>query len=179
MLLLVEVDKLIQLLESPIFTYLRLQLLEPQQHAYLVKALYGLLMILPQSRAYVAWSTRPPGPPVFHVWPHHNHHPSPTPTLLIVSSIELNFAHRYTTLKARLDCIPNIVDKLTILEKWVPQIQSLVPRHCYGSLHHQQRSLMRQRLPCAHPCTPLPCAPLMCQGERWRSKGQRWWARRH
>ena len=40
---LVEVDKLIQLLESPIFTFLRLQLLEPQRHAYLVKALYGQL----------------------------------------------------------------------------------------------------------------------------------------
>ncbi len=45
---LTEVDKLIQLLESPIFTYLRLQLLEPQRYAHLVKALYGLLMILPQ-----------------------------------------------------------------------------------------------------------------------------------
>ena len=37
---LVEVDKLIQLLESPIFTYLRLQLLEPQRYAYLVKVRY-------------------------------------------------------------------------------------------------------------------------------------------
>ena len=45
---LVELDKLTQLLESPIFTYLRLQLLEPQRYAYLVKALYGVLMLLPQ-----------------------------------------------------------------------------------------------------------------------------------
>ena len=46
---LVELDKLTQLLESPIFTHLRLQLLEPQRYAYLVKALYGLLMLLPQA----------------------------------------------------------------------------------------------------------------------------------
>lgn len=49
---LVDIDKLVQLLESPIFTALRLQLLEPQRHAYLVKCLYGLLMLLPQSNAY-------------------------------------------------------------------------------------------------------------------------------
>lgn len=49
---LVEIDKLIQLLESPVFTFLRLQLLEPQRYAYLVKALYGLLMLMPQTEAY-------------------------------------------------------------------------------------------------------------------------------
>eukprot|EP00053_Salpingoeca_punica_P015814 m.146505 g.146505 ORF g.146505 m.146505 type:complete len:687 (+) comp16809_c0_seq1:187-2247(+) len=49
---LVEIDKLIQLLESPVFTYVRMQLLEPQKNAYLVKALYGLIMLLPQSTAY-------------------------------------------------------------------------------------------------------------------------------
>lgn len=50
--LLVELDKLIQLLESPIFTSLRLQLLEPQRYAYLIKCLYGILMLMPQSSAY-------------------------------------------------------------------------------------------------------------------------------
>ncbi len=70
---LTEVDKLVQLLESPVFTHLRLQLLEPQRHAHLVKALYGLLMLLPQCRAY-------------------------------------------TTLKARLDCIPTIIHALALLE---------------------------------------------------------------
>ena len=55
---LVEVDKLIQLLESPVFTYLRLQLLDPQRYAYLVKALYGLLMLLPQSAAYTTLKNR-------------------------------------------------------------------------------------------------------------------------
>ncbi|XP_011494021.1 PREDICTED: protein VAC14 homolog [Ceratosolen solmsi marchali] len=47
---LTEVDKLIQLIESPIFTYLRLELLEKNES--LVCALYGLLMILPQSEAF-------------------------------------------------------------------------------------------------------------------------------
>ncbi|EGD83131.1 hypothetical protein PTSG_03767 [Salpingoeca rosetta] len=49
---LVEVDRLIQLLESPIFTYLRLQLLQPRAYAHLIKCLFGLLMLLPQSSAY-------------------------------------------------------------------------------------------------------------------------------
>lgn len=49
---LVEVDKLVQLVESPIFTYLRLQLLDPVSHSALVETLYGLLMLLPQSDAF-------------------------------------------------------------------------------------------------------------------------------
>lgn len=49
---LTEIDKLVQLIESPIFTYLRLQLLDFQQNPYLVKSLYGLLMLLPQSTAF-------------------------------------------------------------------------------------------------------------------------------
>ena len=47
-----EIDKLVQLLESPIFAFLRLQLLDPCQHAPLVRTLYGLLMLLPQSTAF-------------------------------------------------------------------------------------------------------------------------------
>lgn len=50
--LLIQVDKLVQLLESPVFTYLRLQLLEPEKYPYLYKCLYGLLMLLPQSSAF-------------------------------------------------------------------------------------------------------------------------------
>lgn len=50
--ILTEVDRLIQLIESPIFTYLRLELLEVPYNSYLVRALYGLLMILPQSDAF-------------------------------------------------------------------------------------------------------------------------------
>ncbi|XP_006816625.1 protein VAC14 homolog [Saccoglossus kowalevskii] len=49
---LTEIDKLVQLIESPIFTYLRLQLLDVEHNQYLVKSLYGLLMLLPQSSAF-------------------------------------------------------------------------------------------------------------------------------
>ncbi|KAJ4888475.1 Protein VAC14-like protein [Raphanus sativus] len=48
---LVQLDKLIRLLETPIFTYLRLQLLEPGRFTWLLKTLYGLLMLLPQQSA--------------------------------------------------------------------------------------------------------------------------------
>uniref|UniRef100_H2YAI8 Vacuolar protein 14 C-terminal Fig4-binding domain-containing protein n=1 Tax=Ciona savignyi TaxID=51511 RepID=H2YAI8_CIOSA len=50
--LLVELDKLVQLLESPIFAYLRLQLLEGRCRQHLTKCLYSLLMLLPQSRSF-------------------------------------------------------------------------------------------------------------------------------
>jgi vacuole morphology and inheritance protein 14 len=56
--LLVQVDQLVQLLETPVFTYLRLQLLEPAQHPALLKTLYGLLLLLPQSSAWVTLSAR-------------------------------------------------------------------------------------------------------------------------
>ncbi|QCD89573.1 protein VAC14 homolog isoform X2 [Vigna unguiculata] len=49
--LLVQLDKLIRLMETPIFAYLRLQLLEPGRYMWLFKALYGLLMLLPQQSA--------------------------------------------------------------------------------------------------------------------------------
>ncbi|XP_023678505.1 protein VAC14 homolog [Paramormyrops kingsleyae] len=55
---LMEVDKLVQLIESPIFTYLRLQLLDVENNPYLIKALYGLLMLLPQSQAFQMLSHR-------------------------------------------------------------------------------------------------------------------------
>ncbi|KAI0223142.1 hypothetical protein L0F63_005491 [Massospora cicadina] len=56
--MLIQVDKLVQLLESPIFTYLRLQLLEPDKHPFLFKCLYGLLMLLPQSSAFATLKNR-------------------------------------------------------------------------------------------------------------------------
>lgn len=56
--LLVQIDKLVQLIESPVFTSLRLQLLEPDRYPYLFKCLYGLLMLLPQSSAFVSLSRR-------------------------------------------------------------------------------------------------------------------------
>ncbi|XP_076809640.1 protein VAC14 homolog [Clavelina lepadiformis] len=50
--LLIELDKLVHLLESPIFAYLRLQLLEVPCRQFLIKSLYSLLMLLPQSRSF-------------------------------------------------------------------------------------------------------------------------------
>jgi vacuole morphology and inheritance protein 14 len=57
---LMQIDKLVQLLESPIFLKLRLQLLEVSMnyHPDLLKSLYGLLMLLPQSQAYKTLSDR-------------------------------------------------------------------------------------------------------------------------
>lgn len=57
---LMQVDKLVQLLESPVFIQLRLQLLEvaSSHHPQLVKSLYGLLMLLPQSTAFRTLSAR-------------------------------------------------------------------------------------------------------------------------
>lgn len=56
--LLTQLDILIQLLETPVFFKLRLQLLEPEKHPYLFKTLYGLLMILPQSSTYTTLHNR-------------------------------------------------------------------------------------------------------------------------
>ncbi|KAF9528014.1 vacuolar protein 14 C-terminal Fig4p binding-domain-containing protein [Crepidotus variabilis] len=56
--MLVQVDKLVQLIESPVFTYLRLQLLEPERYPYLFKCLYGILMLLPQSSAFISLRNR-------------------------------------------------------------------------------------------------------------------------
>ena len=51
---LMQMDKLVQLLESPIFVHLRLQLLdvESPSHVHLLKSCYGVLMLLPQSDAF-------------------------------------------------------------------------------------------------------------------------------
>lgn len=55
---LIQIDKLVQLLESPVFTYLRMQLLEPERYPHLYKCMYGLLMLLPQSSAFAALKNR-------------------------------------------------------------------------------------------------------------------------
>lgn len=39
---------MVRLLEAPVFTFLRLHLLQPATYPSLMKALYGLLMVLPQ-----------------------------------------------------------------------------------------------------------------------------------
>lgn len=57
--LLVQMDQLVQLLETPVFTFLRLQLLEPGQYTALMKTLHGVLLLLPvQSSAWVTLSSR-------------------------------------------------------------------------------------------------------------------------
>ncbi|KAH8926722.1 ARM repeat-containing protein [Atractiella rhizophila] len=56
--MLIQIDKFVSLLESPVFTALRLQLLEPEKYPYLFKALYGLLMLLPQSSAFTMLRNR-------------------------------------------------------------------------------------------------------------------------
>mmetsp|Transcript_5147 Transcript_5147/g.15711 ORF Transcript_5147/g.15711 Transcript_5147/m.15711 type:complete len:564 (+) Transcript_5147:650-2341(+) len=55
---LLQVDKLVQLLESPIFTHVRLHLLEPEHHPHLLKTLGGILMLLPQSPAFQTLQAR-------------------------------------------------------------------------------------------------------------------------
>ncbi|KAJ0173887.1 hypothetical protein K1T71_010033 [Dendrolimus kikuchii] len=55
---LTEVDKLVQLIESPIFAYLRLELLGGAQSGELRGALFGLLMLLPQTDAFHALRNR-------------------------------------------------------------------------------------------------------------------------
>ncbi|CAM8890183.1 unnamed protein product [Rhodiola kirilowii] len=63
---LVQLDKLINLLETPVFAYLILQLLEPTRCKWLWKALYGLLMLLPhQSAAFKILKTRLKAVPSF------------------------------------------------------------------------------------------------------------------
>ncbi|KAJ2658108.1 hypothetical protein IWW48_004206 [Coemansia sp. RSA 1200] len=55
---LVQLDKLVQLIESPVFTFLRLQLLDPSEQPQLLRTLYGLLMLLPQSSAFAILRNR-------------------------------------------------------------------------------------------------------------------------
>jgi len=50
--LLKQLDQLVHLLESPVFSRLRLRLLEPQRHPALLKCLLGLAMLLPQAGAF-------------------------------------------------------------------------------------------------------------------------------
>ena len=56
--LLVEIDTLVSMLESPIFASLRLNILNPVENPALIKALYAILMFLPQSKAFDTLSRR-------------------------------------------------------------------------------------------------------------------------
>ena len=56
--MLCQLDLLVQLIESPVFSRLRVQLLEPAKHPYLVKTLLGLAMLLPQTDVFRSISER-------------------------------------------------------------------------------------------------------------------------
>ncbi|KAG5896408.1 hypothetical protein JTB14_022492 [Gonioctena quinquepunctata] len=65
---LMEIDKLVQLIESPVFAYLRLDLLEVPCDKNLMRALYGLLMLLPQTEAFATLKTRLSCIPSLHLY---------------------------------------------------------------------------------------------------------------
>jgi len=53
-----EVDQLVQLLESSVFAFLRLHLLEDPNNIQLLRCLYGLLMLMPQTESFHLLSNR-------------------------------------------------------------------------------------------------------------------------
>lgn len=55
---LIMIDQLVQLLEAPVFSYMRIQLLVFGRNSFLVKSLLGILMLLPQSTAYKTLQNR-------------------------------------------------------------------------------------------------------------------------
>ena len=56
--MLIQLDKLVQLIESPVFTSLRLDLCKPRESPELLQCLYGVLMLLPQSSAFATLRNR-------------------------------------------------------------------------------------------------------------------------
>ena len=54
----IQISQLVQLIESSLFNEIRVLLLEPVKNIYLVKTLYGILMLLPQGKAYQALAKR-------------------------------------------------------------------------------------------------------------------------
>jgi vacuole morphology and inheritance protein 14 len=54
----IQLSQLVQLIESSLFNNIRVLLLEPVKNIYLIKTLYGILMLLPQGKAYTALSKR-------------------------------------------------------------------------------------------------------------------------
>ncbi len=55
---LIQLDRVVQLIESPIFVQVRLHLLEPYKYPLLTKTLYNILMILPQGNVFNSLNTR-------------------------------------------------------------------------------------------------------------------------
>ena len=54
----IHLAALVQLLESELYDYIRIRLLEPSSNIYLVRTLYGILMLLPQGQAFNVLSNR-------------------------------------------------------------------------------------------------------------------------
>lgn len=54
----IHLAALVQLLESELYDYIRIRLLEPRSNIYLVRTLYGILMLLPQGQAFNVLSNR-------------------------------------------------------------------------------------------------------------------------
>ena len=55
---LVQLWNIVQLIESPTFLELRIDLLDPGKNYYLIKTLQGILMMIPISKAFTALKTR-------------------------------------------------------------------------------------------------------------------------
>lgn len=86
--MLVQIDRLVQLIESPVFAQMRLQLLEPQTYPFLYKCLYGLLMVLPQSSAFTTLQNRLQSVAAIGTLSI----PKPAPTNILRSSIHIDWA---------------------------------------------------------------------------------------
>ncbi|CAM8945540.1 unnamed protein product [Rhodiola kirilowii] len=100
---LVQLDKLINLLETPVFAYLRLQLLEPARCEWLLKALYGLLMLLPQqSAAFKILKTRLKAVPSFSFSSEYYSYPSAQSGTIILED-GLDYTKQETADNQRLD----------------------------------------------------------------------------
>ena len=54
----IHLGELVQLLESELYDYIRIRLLEPSNNIYLIRTLYGILMLLPQGQAFNVLSNR-------------------------------------------------------------------------------------------------------------------------
>lgn len=55
---LVQLCNIVQMIESPAFLELRIDLLDPGKNYYLIKTLQGILMMIPISKAFNALKTR-------------------------------------------------------------------------------------------------------------------------
>lgn len=49
-----QMSQLVQYIESSVLNNIRILLLDPLSNIYLIKSLYGILMILPQGKAFAA-----------------------------------------------------------------------------------------------------------------------------